>query len=138
MCRTQDELEQFTKLGIEAVIGDFNDAESLRQAMQGCERLFLLAAAVPEQSQHYRLAIDMAVEAGIKQIVKISTGDSNLDSHIAWAKASAESDHYLRSKPVNWTLLRATGFMLNIAGIEKHDFAGLSAQSNRRGQSKLD
>lgn len=119
MCQKKEELDQFIKMGLEAVVGNFNNPNSMKEAMQGCERLFLLAPAVPELSRYLKLAIDVAIEANIKHIVKLSVGDANLDSKIAWAKGNTEGDHYLRSKSTNWTILRPTGFMINLIEAKK-------------------
>jgi uncharacterized protein YbjT (DUF2867 family) len=62
--------------------------------------------------------IDMAIEAGIKHIVRISTADANLSARLPWSRWHAEADHYLRSKSINWTIIRPTGFMQNF--IESH------------------
>lgn len=44
MCRKQEQLQQFSALGLEAVLADFNDSESLTKGMLGCEQLFLLTS----------------------------------------------------------------------------------------------
>jgi uncharacterized protein YbjT (DUF2867 family) len=82
--------------------------------MQGCERVFLLAAPSPRQTRHLRLAIDAVVEANVQQMVKISTADANVGSKVPWAKANAEGDHNLRSKKIAWTILCPTGIMQNL------------------------
>jgi len=134
MCQHKEDMTSFTAMGLEAVVGDFNDPVSLRKAMLGCERLFLVTPAIREQSVLLRLAIDMAIETRIRHIVKISAGDTNLDSRIAWAKAHAEGDHYLRSKPVAWTVLRATGFMINILESRKMIATGILPNPTEQGK----
>lgn len=112
MCRKEEQLAQFTDMGLEAVIGDFDNPESLKNAMQGCERLFLLTTA-PNQFKHYKMGIDIALETNVKHIVKISAADANIQSDVLWAKENAQGDHYLRSKNIGWTILKPTGFMQN-------------------------
>lgn len=113
MCRNQQQLAQFTQIGLEAVLGDFEQADQLRNAMQGCQQLFLLTPPVPQQAQWERLTIDLALEAGIQRIIRVSAADANLSTRVPWAKAHAEADHYLRSKPIEWTILRPAAFMQN-------------------------
>jgi uncharacterized protein YbjT (DUF2867 family) len=113
MCRREEQVATYTQMGLHAVIGDFDDPESLRQAMQGCDRFFLLSPPDPQQVQREKQTIDLAVEAGIRHIVKVSAADSNLTARVPWARAHAEIDHYLRSKSVGWTILRPSGFMQN-------------------------
>lgn len=113
MCRREEQLDQFKKTGLDAVIADFDNPESLRRGMQDCDSLFLLTPPTPEHTQRESLIIDVAVTSGVKHIVRISTADANLSSRLSYAGTHAEVDHYLRSKPVHWTILRPTGFMQN-------------------------
>ncbi|MCX6215299.1 SDR family oxidoreductase [Spirosoma sp.] len=113
MCRHQEQFTQFTQIGLEAVQGDFGQPDQLRKAMQGCQQLFLLTPPVPQQAQWERLTIDLAVETGIQRIVRVSAADANLTTKVPWAKAHAEADHYLRSKPIDWTIIRPVAFMQN-------------------------
>lgn len=113
MCRKDEQLEQFRKLGIEAVLADFENPKSLLQAMQGCERMFLLTSPTLSHTQMEKSIIHIAEKAGIKYIVRVSTADTNLSAKLSYAKSHAEIDHYLRSKKLDWTILRPTGFMQN-------------------------
>ncbi len=114
LCRRTDQVQHFNAMGLDAVLGDLEDPESLKHAMEGCDRLFLLAAPSPRQTHHLTLAINAAVEAKIQQVVKISTADANVGSAVPWAKANAEGDHSLRRTKMDWTILRPTGIMQNL------------------------
>jgi uncharacterized protein YbjT (DUF2867 family) len=48
MCRRQEQVEEFTARGVEAVRGDFTDPAGLRAALSGCDQLFLLPPATPD------------------------------------------------------------------------------------------
>jgi uncharacterized protein YbjT (DUF2867 family) len=113
MCRGEEPARKLSAQGAQVVRGDFGDAESLRQAMPGCDRLFLLAPGVPEQEEWQRRAIDIALESGIQHVTRISAADSNLGTKVPWARAHAVGDHDLRSRAIRWTILRPTGFMQN-------------------------
>jgi uncharacterized protein YbjT (DUF2867 family) len=132
MCRKEEQLAQFTEMGLEAVIGDFDNPESLKKAMQGCERLFLLTTA-PNQLKHYKIGIDIAIETNVKHIVKISAADANINSDVLWAKENAQGDHYLRSKNINWTILKPTGFMQNFLEAKRGIAKGFLPSINPNG-----
>ncbi|MEJ1242243.1 NAD(P)H-binding protein [Chryseolinea sp. T2] len=116
MCRKQEQLLRLKDMGHEAILANFDQPDSLQRAMQGCDKLFLLTAPDERHFERERTIIDIAIESGIKQIVRVSTGDANLSSRLAYARSHAEIDHYLRTRPVNWTILRPTGFMQNFIG----------------------
>lgn len=113
MCRKETQLQQFRELSLDSVLADFEQPETLRKAMHGCEQMFLLTAPNPSHTETEKLMIDIAMEKGIKYIIRLSTADANLSAKLSYARSHAEIDHYLRSKPINWTILRPTGFMQN-------------------------
>lgn len=113
MCRRPDQLQQFIALGLETVLANFDDQASLVRGMQGCEKLFLLTPPDEEHTSREKRIIDLAISAGVKHIVRVSTSDTNLSAKLPYGRSHAEIDHYLRTKPVAWTILRPTGFMQN-------------------------
>lgn len=113
MCRREAQLERFNALGHEAVLANFDHPETLDAAIKGCEKLFLLTAPDEAHFEREKRIIDIAVNAGVGHIVRISTSDANLGASLAYARSHAQIDHYLRAQPVAWTILRPTGFMQN-------------------------
>lgn len=83
----EEQLQQFTSLGLEAVLADFNDKASLQVAMQGCKKLFLLTSPDEQHTQRESAIIDTAVEASICHIVRTSTADANLSSKLSYARS---------------------------------------------------
>lgn len=113
MYRKEGQQTYFETLGLEAVQADFDDADSMRQAMQGCDTLFLLTSPDHQHAEREIGLIKLAIDLGIQHIVKVSTANTNQSSPLAYARSHAQIDQYLRSQPINWTLLRPTGFMQN-------------------------
>lgn len=114
MCRRAEQRENFRARGIEAIAGDFSDAASINSAVEGFEQLFLLA---PESIDQYDLdvvAIDAAVAAGVRHVVKLSTLDANPDSAIPWARDHARADAYLAGTGLHWTRLAPGAFTKNL------------------------
>jgi uncharacterized protein YbjT (DUF2867 family) len=134
MYRRPEQSVQFTRSGLDAVKADFDDVESLRSGMAGCDRLFLLTHADEDHFSREKSIIEVAIDSGITQIVKISTADTNLSSNLSYAKSHAEIDHYLRSMPVSWTILRPTGFMQNFLESARLIRQGILPHMMRSGQ----
>lgn len=97
--------------GLQAVNASLND---LGEALQGCERMFLLSPATPDQYGQDRRAIDAARTAGLSHVVKLSSGDAVADSPISWARGHAYSDRDLQASGLAWTLLRPSAFFPNL------------------------
>jgi uncharacterized protein YbjT (DUF2867 family) len=115
MCRRPEQAADFGARGIDAVVGDFTDPDSLRAAVAGCEQLFLLPPVTPDLDLHAQATIEAARATGVRHVVKVSASDARLSSPVPWAAAHARADRHLADSGLAWTLLRATAFMDNLA-----------------------
>jgi uncharacterized protein YbjT (DUF2867 family) len=100
--------------GAEAVIGDLASAESLRSAMSGVEKVFLLSSAHRDAVQWHRNAIDAARDAGVRLLVRSSILGADRDSPAEFVSAHTESDRYLEQSGVDYVILRPNMFSQNI------------------------
>lgn len=114
MCRRAEQRDSFRARGIEAVAGDFSDSASIRNAVQGFEQLFLLAPESLDQYDQDTVAIDAAVAAGVRHVIKVSTLDANPTSAIPWARDHARADAYLAATGLRWTRLAPGAFTKNL------------------------
>lgn len=80
--------------GIDAATGSLDDLDG---ALQGCEQMFLLSAAAPDQHGQDRARIDAAAATGVVHVVKLSSGDAVGSPPISWARGHASSDAYLHA-----------------------------------------
>src|SRR5882757_6197391 len=105
-------------LGCPYVVGDFDDPASVAAAMTGVDRLFLNAGgAVPADGRQpmvgqQRAAIDAAVAAGVRRIVKVSVWRASKGGRLAEG-AHWEIEEHLRASGVDHAVLRPSGFMQN-------------------------
>ncbi|GLY16677.1 NAD(P)-dependent oxidoreductase [Kineosporia sp. NBRC 101677] len=114
MCRRPEQVRAFTERGVDAVQASFENGEALREALQDCPQLFLNTPVGPEQYEQNRLAIDAAVEVGVRHVVKVSASDANPHSAIPWARDHALADQYLERSGLAWTVLKASAFISNL------------------------
>jgi uncharacterized protein YbjT (DUF2867 family) len=133
LCRKKEQLQKFRKQGIDAVLGDFKDPESLRSAMKGCNSLFLISPPNEHQLESETRAIDIAKQEQIAYIVRVSASDANLRSSVPWAKAHAYIDHHLRASGIAWTILKPTAFMQNFLTLAKPISKGYLPQVGGKG-----
>ena len=113
MYRREGQQTRFQNLSLQAVQADFDDADSMQQAMQECDKLFLLTAPDQKHAEREIAIINLAVSLGFQHIVKVSTANTNQSSKLAYARSHAQIDAYLRNQSIDWTILRPTGFMQN-------------------------
>ncbi len=80
MVRNDDKAKSFVSRGIKTVTGDLADMDSLRKAMHGIDKLFLLSVTSPDLPKLQGNAARIAKERGIKHIVKISVRGAGVDA----------------------------------------------------------
>jgi uncharacterized protein YbjT (DUF2867 family) len=98
--------------GIEAVIIDYNQPETLQVAFQRCDKLFLLGPNVLNQSELERNAVEAAKVAGVRHIVKQSVMGAVEESY-SLAKVHRPVEKAIESSGLAWTFLRPNSFMQN-------------------------
>lgn len=133
MCRKPEQIEEFQKQGVEAVFGDLSEPSTLVEALQGCDRMFLLTVAGRAQQEHGRHGVEASQAAGVDHVVHLSTADANPNSEIPWANAPAHTDVALKQRSGSWTILRPSAFMQNLVQSAAPIKKGLFPQTGGRG-----
>jgi uncharacterized protein YbjT (DUF2867 family) len=107
MLRPGREAPELTaKPGVSAVEGDFDDPDSLRRALDGAERAFLLTNS-SERAEAQQLAfVEAAAAAGVGQVVKLSQLAASADSPVRFLRYHAAVEAALRDSGVGWTFVR--------------------------------
>ncbi|HET9912936.1 MAG TPA: SDR family oxidoreductase [Anaerolineales bacterium] len=93
---------------VERAVGDLDKPETLRMAVKGVERLFL----VTFETQQDINMIETAKRAGVRQIVKLSTLEA-AEHKIKVGKWHYEREELIRASGLDWTFLRPGMFMSN-------------------------
>ncbi len=119
LARSEASLKALQAQGVEAVRGDLGDPASLKAALQGVDKLFLLSSA----SHFDRLeiaAIETAKAAGVKHVVKLSAQGVSADSSNPLFRAHAQAERALEESGLAYTILRPTFFQQNWVAFYSH------------------
>ena len=122
--------------GIDAVLADFNDPDSLREALHGCDKLFLLGANVPNQVELETRAVEMAKAAGVTHVVKLSAIGAG-EGDFALARIHREIEKAIETSGLKWTFLRPNGFMQNTATFQAASIKNMSAFHTATGDGRI-
>jgi len=99
---------------VELASGDLSDAESVRRALAGADRVFLSSADGPDKVRHETGVVDAAAAAGVELIVKASTMLAEPGSPLRPLDWNGRSEEHLRASGVPFTLLRSGFYMTNL------------------------
>lgn len=100
--------------GIEVVVGDLDEPESLPDAFEGVQDLWLLVPNGPRASENSMNVVWAARTAGVERVVRLSAVGAALDAPTRSGRLHGLSDHELQSSGMRWTILRPHWFMQNL------------------------
>jgi uncharacterized protein YbjT (DUF2867 family) len=96
--------------GVDLVTMDYTQPDTLRAALKGVERVFLVAPPSSSLVSLERKAVDEIKRSGVKHLVKLSAMGGRAAT---FPRQHAESEDYIQSSGLSYTFLRANGFMQN-------------------------
>lgn len=114
LVRSREKAEGIEILGLEAMVGDLDKPETLKPALEGIEKVFLLSAPDERQAELQGNLVEAAKAAGVSHIVKLSVIGigSGLES-IALGRVHRQTEEEIERSGIAYTHLRPNGFMQN-------------------------
>ncbi|MGI9343862.1 MAG: SDR family oxidoreductase [Gammaproteobacteria bacterium] len=100
--------------GAELVVGDIADADTVRRGMDGADKAFLLLPNGEQQEANEKQFTDLAVAAGVKHFVKMSSMEAVADAETPIPRAHWAAEEYIRASGLNWTMVKPNFFMQNL------------------------
>lgn len=109
---TRDPAKAKFPAGVEIVAGDFDEPESLVQAVKGAVAVFSLSAG-PNLPIHDGNLAKAAKAEGVRRFVKLSAITAGTHPHQLIGKWHIEGERAIEATGLAWTHLRPCGFMSN-------------------------
>jgi uncharacterized protein YbjT (DUF2867 family) len=100
--------------GVELVAGDVGDAATVRRALSGVEKAFLLLPNGKYQREFEIRFSDLAVAAGVKHLVKMSSMEAVADARTPIPQAHWAVEEHIRASGLPWTIVKPNFFMQNL------------------------
>lgn len=97
--------------GVETATVDYGQPETLRAALKGVDRVFLVGPPTAQLPALERNAMDVIKQSDVRQVVKLSAMGGR---DAIFPRLHAESEDYIRSTGTPYTFLRPNGFMQNM------------------------
>jgi NAD(P)H dehydrogenase (quinone) len=126
--RSPEKAAAFQARGIETVMLNLDDVESVRAAVRTVDRIFLLNGYTVEMLRQSKIVVDAAAECGVEHIVHLGAmapADTDLPQ-FGW---HLFIERYIEGSGVGWTHLAPNMFMQNLLGQNSlWDSLGISGQ----------
>ena len=112
--RNEEKAKNFHSKGIKTVMGDLSDLDSLKKAMVGMDKLFLLSVTSPEIPLLHGNAAKAAKASGLKHIVKISVRGASVDANFNIGRFHGNAEKEIREIGIPYTFLQPHSFLQNL------------------------
>jgi len=102
---------------VEIAVGDFAKRETIRAALSGADKLFVVSPADRPATVATLEGpiVDEAKRAGVRHIVKLSVIGCNIDNPINLGRWHREVEKEIEASGISWTFLRPNFFMASFA-----------------------
>ena len=105
--------------GAELVAGDLNDAASVRRALVGIERAFLLTPSSAQAGAQQLAFVEQAQRVGVRHLVKLSQWAAAVDSPVRFLRYHAVVEAAVRASGLAYTFLRPNLFMQGVLAFQE-------------------
>jgi len=112
LTRSTDKADAFP-LGASGIIGDLHKPETLRWAMRGIDRVFLITPLSPTETEEGLAVVAAANRAGVRHLVYLSIYHAEQAPYIPHFKSKMEIYRALRDSGMAFTVIMANNFFQN-------------------------
>jgi uncharacterized protein YbjT (DUF2867 family) len=106
---------------------DYNESDTLREALKDVDKLFLLTPDVPNASDLASNAVTEAKKAGIRHIVKQSVMGADLEADVGTMRLHRQVEEIIEQSGIPFTFLRPNEFMQNFINFHSPSIKGNNA-----------
>ncbi len=112
--REQSELLRMREMAVEDMPADFDDVESLKRAMSGVERVFVIQPVSPKMVDWSKNIYEAAKASSISHVIRISNMATGMDLGSVIAAMHYESDELLKQIGCNYTIIKPANYYQNM------------------------
>jgi uncharacterized protein YbjT (DUF2867 family) len=114
LVRNEAKAAELKAAGVELVVGDIADAGTLRRALEGVEKALLIMPNGRTQQASETQFTDLAVAAGLKHLVKMSSMEAVAHAKTPIPQAHWAVEEHIRASGLPWTMIKPNFFMQNL------------------------
>src|SRR5918995_5633224 len=106
---------------------DYNEPDTLREALEDVGKLFLLTPDVPNAADLASNVVTQAKKAGIRHIVKQSVMGAALEADVGTMRLHRQVEKFIEQSGIPFTFLRPNEFMQNFVNFHSPSIKGNNA-----------
>jgi uncharacterized protein YbjT (DUF2867 family) len=106
---------------------DYNEPDTLREALEDVDKLFLLTPDVPNAADLASNVVTQAKKAGIRHIVKQSVMGADLEADVGTMRLHRQVEKFIEQSGISFTFLRPNEFMQNFVNFHSPSIKGNNA-----------
>jgi len=114
LVRDAQKAAALAEAGVELIVGDAGDPDAVREALAGCDKAALILPNSQEQEAMEIRFIDLAKEAGVRHIVKLSSLEALPEATSPVPSLHYRVEQHLKASGLDWTMIRPNFFMQNL------------------------
>lgn len=114
--RSTQKAEKLKGPNVELAQGTFEDTDSLKKALQGVDKVFLVSSGPENIEQNEPRVVEEAKKAGVKHLVKLSVIGAEYEPGVALGRLHRAAEKKIEALGMAWTFLRPSAFMSNMFG----------------------
>ncbi len=114
LVRDEAKAAELKAAGVELVVGDVSNADTVTRALEGVEKAFLTLPNGQRQLEQEKQFTDLAVAAGVKHLVKMSSMEAVAHAETPIPRAHWAVEEYIRASGLDWTMVKPNFFMQNL------------------------
>jgi uncharacterized protein YbjT (DUF2867 family) len=117
MVRSLEDAREIASLpGADLIQGNFDDPQSVKKAVEGIEKVFLLTNSSEKAEKQQCAFVDIAAHTGVKHVVKLSQWGADINSPVRFLRYHAVVENFIKESGMNYTFLRPNLFMQGLLG----------------------
>jgi uncharacterized protein YbjT (DUF2867 family) len=121
----------------EPVLLDFTRPETLDEAMQGKDRVFLVTPLMQDPDHITQLVVDAAERNNLKHLVRSTAAGADENGSMMMARWAGASETVVKGSGMNWTILRPHSFLQNFISANSYTIKNQNAYYLPLGNARL-
>ncbi len=111
--QSENDFDKVSQFGATPVIVNFTDQESLNQALDGKNRVFLVTPLMQNPETVTQMVINASKQNGVKHLVRSTASGADSNGQIQMARWAGASEDLIKASGLNYTILRPYSFLQN-------------------------